>query len=54
MALHCLIENIYIQLSQNNLQFRNFKKTTLISFLQELSVKISHDCPTLADLLLAD
>ena len=30
------------------------EKQTLINFLEELAVKIAHDSPNLADLLLAD
>ena len=54
MALFSLLENISMGLRQDSLQLSAAEKQTLIKFLLELTVKISTDCPSLADLLLAD
>jgi hypothetical protein len=54
MALFSLLENISMGLRQDSLQLSAAEKQTLIKFLLELTVKIATDCPSLADLLLAD
>ena len=54
MALFNLLEHISNGLRQDAIQLSGPEKQTMVNFLFELTTKISNDCPSLADLLLAD
>ena len=54
MALYSLIESIYMLLKTDMMYLHAADKHTLVNFLDQLTIKISQDCPGLAYLLLAD